>query len=64
MKYPRLGWNGDEGTAKFPREFLELDWIDRADALKDWIGLLTEEYDRTVGEFTRQGTAPNYGSTQ
>lgn len=57
MKYPRLGWNDDEGTVSFPKEFLELAWIDRADALKDWIIILTDEYDRTVEEFTSKGGA-------
>jgi hypothetical protein len=49
MKVPRLRGNDHcEGTVSIPQEFRDMDWIDRADLLRDWLSYLVEEYNRTI----------------
>lgn len=49
MKAPRLKISRDcEGTVVFPPEFLALDFIDRLDLLQDWLGEITQEYNKTL----------------
>ena len=49
MKAPKLKISRDcEGSVSFPPEFLALDFIDRADLLRDWLFDLTQEYNKTL----------------
>lgn len=46
MIKPKLKWDWDAGEGKvvFPKEFEELNWIVKADALIDWIADFTDKY--------------------
>jgi hypothetical protein len=52
MITPKLKWSWDagEGDVKFPKEFRDMDWIVKADALQDWISILEKEYNATMEE--------------
>lgn len=45
---PDLIADDGEGIVHFPKSFLKLEWIDRADLLKDWIFELETEYARSL----------------
>jgi len=52
MRTPKLKANefSGEGDVEFPANWPEHDLLLRADLLNDWIGQLTETYNRTVAE--------------
>jgi len=52
VQYAKLKFdhfNGD-GIVTFMNGFENTDWVVRADALQDWIGILTEEYNKVIAE--------------
>lgn len=52
MKTPRLKWNANDarGDVVLPDDWQQRHYIERADALKDWIFHLKEIYNATLKE--------------
>lgn len=52
VQYARLKFdhNMGEGKIVFMNGFENTDWVVRADALQDWIGILTEEYNKVIAK--------------
>ena len=49
-KIGTLWWNGElgEGDVTMSADFLQQDWLTKADALQDFIGLLEREYNKIL----------------
>jgi len=59
MKFGSLIWTAaGEGEVRLNDDFKASDWIVRADALKDWIAELQEQYDQTLREYGTKDPAP------
>jgi len=59
MTKPKLlaSFADGEGSVQFPADWESLDWVLRADLLRDWISDLTEKYNVTLMEEGRHGHA-------
>lgn len=59
MKVPKLLANVEcgEGNIKMPDDWNQHHFLLRADILKDWIGLLGQEYDKTLEDWKKESAS-------